>query len=138
MRVPLRCAFTARGNAAVAETAPSAFKTRLRLYRSVILVKEQPSSPASRSRYIIFGKCEIIWRSHAKQVLHEVVPATMYKISSVRAALPVIHVGHEQHVELFVRSHQSVHEAHGLDRMYVVVDIAGLNQQMYLQEACHR
>ena len=51
----------------------------------------------------------------------------------MRSAFAMIHIRHEQHVEVLVRIHQRIGKADGFNRMHVVINVAVLNQKMPLQ-----
>src|SRR5438874_1218441 len=64
----------------------------------------------------------IFWRRYSQEMLDKVVPAAADEIKI--SAFSVIHVGHQQHVEVPVGLDKCIHESHGLDRIYIVVNVA--------------
>src|ERR1035438_6655083 len=82
----------------------------------------------SSSSLLAFLDREIAGRRYPQQVLDEVVPSPAYQIGI--SPFSVVHVGNKQHVEVLVGLDQGIDETHGLDRVYVVVDIPVFQEQM--------
>src|SRR5438445_12200862 len=50
----------------------------------------------------------------------------------------MIHVGNNEHVEVLVGFHKSIGEAHRLDDVDIVINVAMFDQQMSLKPVSHR
>ena len=55
----------------------------------------------------------------------------------MRAAFAVIHIGHNEHVEILVGFHQRIGKTHALDRVDIVVNVAVHEQQAPFQLVGH-
>jgi hypothetical protein len=65
---------------------------------------------------------EVGGRGFTEEIFDEVVPAAADEIKI--AAFAMVHVGDDEHIEVFVGFHKGVGEAHGFHNVDIVVDIA--------------
>ena len=74
---------------------------------------------------------EIFRRRDVQKILDEIVPAAADEIKV--SPFAVVHVGHQEHVEILVGFDQGVNQPHRFNGVDVVVHVAVNQQEMALQ-----
>src|SRR5229473_4888324 len=94
-----------------------------------------PSTWTSKSGFAVLVDFKIARWGYSEKISNEIVPAPTGQIQI--ATFSMIHVGNNEHVEVLVSFHEGISEAHRLDDVDIIINVAVFDQQVPLKPVRH-